>query len=842
MERRGDWIWRGRGISFGNIEPKVDQNLFVCFRRTFELREAPAAAPLRISVDGRYKLWVNDAYAGRGPARCEPLLQYYDEYDIAPHLRAGANVVAVLVHSYGRDMSWYELPRAHWSRQLGIGGLFVECDIGDSAQRIDSGASWRYAIAEAWERDTAPGAVGFTEIYDARREIAGWHRPAFDDSAWPHAVVLRAPGVGVAPDVVPFPTIIPRDIPLALETAERAARIASVREIAVDGTPDPVALAESRDVHALSGCRVINAEEIVSGIGGTEVRLAARRAVAVVLDFGGDVAGYPAFAAHGPAGAIVDVAYAERLRADGRVPVQRTNAISGQNVHRYVLRDGPQSWEKFERAGFRYLQLTFIPPADARDAVIRIERAGVTSTSYPVGSRGSFACSDDALTRIWRAGAYTLQLCMHDGFEDCPSREQRQWVGDAYIESLVNYACFGDTQLTAKLIRQVAQSQMRDGMTQMATPGDISARWPLYIVDYCLYWIMTVAEYVLHTGDQTAASGVWPSVVRAVDWFERHIGRDGLLVEPPGWIFIDWAEVDRRGASAALNALLVRALNDAATLADHERATAFATRWRSLAQRIAAALNARLWDAARGVYVDALLPDGPCRRVSQHTNAMLIAGGIAPSERWPRMFDYVMEDARLVATSTRAGIGGATTPLEEESNVVLAQPFFTHWLHRALVAAGRDEQLLDNIRARWSPMLTGHARDTLWEHWHGDDSRCHAWSATPTYDLSREVLGVRPLAPGFAKFAVAPSLAGLSWAEGCYPTVRGDIPVSWHRADDRFALEFEAPAGAEAEVLLPPGMRDVHAPAGAVGEAYPSGRIVVGFGPGACRVDAHVAD
>jgi hypothetical protein len=159
--------------------------------------------------------------------------------------------------------------------------------------------------------------------------------------------------------------------------------------------------------------------------------------------------------------------------------------------------------------------------------------------------------------------------------------------------------------------------------------------------------------------------------------------------------------------------------------------------------------------------------------------------------------------------------------------VVLAQPFFMHYVHRALAAADQPEQLLENVRSRWSPMLTGHARDTLWEHWHGEESRCHAWSATPAYDLSREVLGVRPLLPGFERFAVRPALAGLSWAKGRYPSVRGDIVVAWRLEDERFLLELDTPAGATADVLLPPGYADPLVNGSRVDARVRNGRLVI---------------
>jgi alpha-L-rhamnosidase len=78
------------------------------FRRTFELFEAPAEAPARLTADSRYVLWVNGNEVGRGPARSQPYRQRYDSYDLARFLVAGRNVVAILVTYYGQPMSFWQ--------------------------------------------------------------------------------------------------------------------------------------------------------------------------------------------------------------------------------------------------------------------------------------------------------------------------------------------------------------------------------------------------------------------------------------------------------------------------------------------------------------------------------------------------------------------------------------------------------------------------------------------------------------------------------------------------------------------------------------------------------------
>jgi hypothetical protein len=805
--RKAEWIWRRKPRSFAGLpfitpDYAQDRNLHVHFRRLVHLPDAPTSATAHVSADGRYQLYVNGARVGRGPARCDPLWQYYDSYDLAPLLRAGANVIAVLVHSYGQDMSWYQLPRAEWARAFGCGGIFFQCDIEQSdgtSIAVHSDDSWRYRVADAWQRDVPAGSVGFSEVYDARREPVGWTGPDFDDSDWETAEVLRRQAINRGPDVRPFPVMVPRDIPFPLEEERLPAAIVSCGESAEPADlGDVAAAAAAEKLEQLGRCLVTRPEALLSeGESHAEVRTAPGRNVALVLDFGRTVSGYLHLALDGPAGAVVDIGYSERL-VDGLVEVSEASPITSQNVHRLILREGVQTWEQFHWAGFRYLQLIF----RSCERPLGVQKAAVNFTSYPVERRGSFACSDAMLTQLWEVGADTLQLCMHDGYEDCPSREQRQWVGDAYVEMLVNFAAFGDTRLAAKLMRQVAQSQRADGMTHMATPGDVPGSWTEFIPDYSLYWVMAISEYARYTGDIALARELFASVARAMAWFERHLDEHGLLNDVPGWIFIDWAEVDRWGECAALNALYCHTLGHAARIARWSGASSEARRYQALAVRVRRALNRRLWEEKRGVYVDACVEGRRGRRVSQQTNALMVAFEIAPRRRWPRILAAITDEGRLRVTSTGPG-DLVVRDFDEERQVVLAQPFFMHHVHRALAKAGEHRLLTENIRRRWGAMLEAGAT-TFWEHWHGKESQCHAWSATPTFDLSTEVLGVTPLEPGFRRFVVAPKPAGLGWARGVFPSTRGDIAVSWQRQRRSFQLTVDVPSDTRARIVVPP--------------------------------------
>ena len=783
-------------------DTSADLNAFWYFRRTFDLPSPPREAVACVSADARYQLYVNETFLGRGPARCDPAFQDFDVRDLAPYLRAGSNVITVLVHSYGRDMSWYQLPSALHLAAFGCAALFFQCDValaGGSVVRIDSDDSWRCRQADAWEQKTMFGPVGFMEVFDAGKAPERWKAADFDDSAWDTAGVLSLPALNLASPNRPFPNMVARSIPFLREEERLAQSVVATGEIAPAGDAvDPFEQAERETLVDAAPGRVEGVDGIVRGHAVTVAANSARDA-AIVLDFGETVTGYPRLDIDAAAGTVVDIAYGERLR-DGKPELPIRGPITSSTVHRYITREGRQQWEKFEWVGFRYLQVTV--RNSQRPAVVH--RLSLNETGYPVEERGSFESSDPLLNRIWAAGANTVRRCMHDGYEDCPSREQRQWVGDLYVEGLTNYAAFGDTRLIARSLRQVPQSQRSDGVTAMATPGDLAVRRAITIPDWGLCWLFALGEYHRFTGDLALIDEVFPSALRLLDWFQRFVDEDGLLNNVPEWNFVDWAQVDRRGEGTAYNALYYRGLRVCEELARALQMPRHAVRLAGRAASLQNAINAHLWDEERGVYVDARLDGVSSRRISQQSNAVCIANGIAPRERWGRIFDTILDDSKLQITAV--GMTGApepeTPPFYEERNVVLAQPFFMHHVHRAFIAAGRQGDMLKNIRRRWGAMLDAGAT-TIWEVWHPLASQCHGWATTPTFDLSSEVLGVVPLAPGFARIRIAPQPVDLEWAKGVFPTAKGDVAVSWRWEGGAFRLEASLPPGTTAEIVFP---------------------------------------
>lgn len=69
--------------------------------------------------------------------------------------------------------------------------------------------------------------------------------------------------------------------------------------------------------------------------------------------------------------------------------------------------------------------------------------------------------------------------------------------------------------------------------------------------------------------------------------------------------------------------------------------------------------------------------------------------------------------------------------------------------------------------------------------------------------MTSYVLGVQPVAPGYATFT--PHFGTLTWAQGTVPTPFGQIFVSWQKYGDKYSVTVQAPPGTTASVVLPGG-------------------------------------
>ena len=744
------------------------------YRRTVPLAEVPAAAPARITADSRYVLWVNGHEVGRGPARSQPLRMRYDEYDLAPYLVAGANTVAVLVTYYGTATPF-------WQPAPGGGGLgrdaalVFDADLGGTA--LVSDESWRTVRSTAWRLATPlPGLPGVpVEVLDARELPAAWRDPGFDDSGWAAATVLTAGHIGgfarSRPPTYPYGRLLPRvGSPL---TGERIA-VETVTDAGRRPKPgwahdNPVA----RVLTVLDGA----AGEPAPGRFPVTAEVGPDAVHHISVDIGRIVAGFVELDVDAPAGVTVELYFRER---PFRGAVTHSDPITGA---RFVSRGGADTFAATELNGLRYAHL--VVHAD-EPATVTVSGFRVREHLYPRAGRAYFRSSEPALNALYRAGVRTVQLNSFDAYTDCPTREQRAWVGDGVVHQLVDLTTNDDWGLARNFV-ELGDSPRPDGILPMSVVGDIEAGGGLTIPDWSLSWVHGVHNLYRYEGDLAGVRRHLPTVARILRWYDAYVDDRGTIADVPEWNLVDWSALFLSGRSAILTALWARGLVELSELADAVGDAGTAA-WARERHAAAAEGFEDFWDAERGLYVDHAVDGARRPAASQLANATAVVSGLAPRERWASIMDTVTDPDRVVVRSWIGGADGGydatkmaaqisgqvTVDWDTERETVSAEPFGSYLVHDAVARAGRAEKLVDLVR-RWDVFLTD-GYDTFGECW-GWGTPVHGWSATPSRDLVAYVLGVTPDLPGFARARVAPRLGSLREAAGAVPTPHGPVEV-----------------------------------------------------------------
>ncbi|MBN1342318.1 MAG: family 78 glycoside hydrolase catalytic domain [Phycisphaerae bacterium] len=498
----------------------------------------------------------------------------------------------------------------------------------------------------------------------------------------------------------------------------------------------------------------------------------------ILLDFGKEVVGQLTFDLVAPAGVVLDFNCFEEIEDGKRFHYSEGNL----SALRYITREGRQQYTSFLRRGYRYCQVTL----RNMTGPVRIRSIHTVFSSSPPVQRGSFACSDPLLNKIWEVGRHTLRCCAEDTFTDCPTYEQTYWVGDGRNEAMVDYAAFGDVALTRRCAELPGQSLFR----QLIPESQVPSAWDNLLTAWALLWVQMVEEHYEFSGDKEYLKKAFADVGKTLRNIHANLRDDKGLLKISAWNMFDWAGQDSGHDVVTHNQMfLVEALRRATSMAKalgQDKDAAFFEQYR---RELIDAINKHLWDDRRGAYIDSIHNDGkPSTTISQQTNSLAIAYDVAPPERLERIKDVPFKPAKGM--------------------VKVGSPFALFYILEALAKRDRHAELLEVIRDRWGFMV-GKGATTFWETFPGRSkdwwtrSYCHAWSAAPTYFLTRYQLGVWWDAPGCATVRIAPQPVDLTWARGRWSTPKGPVDVAWEKKAGKFTAEVALPDGVAGVIELP---------------------------------------
>ena len=427
-----------------------------------------------------------------------------------------------------------------------------------------------------------------------------------------------------------------------------------------------------------------------------------------IYDLGREEVGYLTLRVKSPKKQNITIAFGEHL-TDGNVRWLNNgrdfsvDIIVGEGVTEYT--------NYFRRLGLRYLEVI------SEDA-LEIEFVSVLPCMYPL-KHVKREFSDSAIQRIYDTAVRTLELCMHEHYEDCPWREQALYALDSRNQIICGYHAFEEYRFPRASLLLLSKSIRPDGLLTICAPSDLA----LTIPSFSLHYFTEILEYTRYSGDKTLAQEVLPVLKTILEAFLSRM-KEGLVPKFDGkehWNFYEWTEGmadeehDATGFDAALNCLLSLSLQNMQTICDTLDIPAdYAEKARALNNRIRQVFLQK----EDGLFANSA--EGTGR--SEFVNALAILCGAATPEDAKTICRALTEHSCLVETSlsTRCFKYDALLLQDKEK-------------YRAYI--------LEDIVCRYTKMLDAGAT-SFWEtelgeaDFYGAGSLCHGWSAMPVYYFS----------------------------------------------------------------------------------------------------------
>lgn len=379
--------------------------------------------------------------------------------------------------------------------------------------------------------------------------------------------------------------------------------------------------------------------------------------------------------------------------------------------------------------------------------------------------KGFFECDDELLNKIWKTGAYTVALNMHEYLWDGIKRDRLVWIGDMHPAVSTVAAVFGeDASVVSSL----------DFNTKYTPPE----KWLNGIATYSMWWILIQYKWYMHFGNIEYLAAQSDYLIRLVkhimDWNE--LVSSDAFGDMEG--FVDWSSYgDRWSEEEGRKSILCMCLECAADILDVLGIDEIAKKCRC--------------------YVNQLRSERITEPSNKRVSALTVLSG------------------RDCGCAKKMLAGNSA----EEMSC-----FMGYYILLAKAKLGDYNDALDIIRKYWGGMLEMGAT-SFWEDFdikwmvnsarideitpegkkdiHGDFGRfcyqqfrhslCHSWASGPTPFLSEQIGGIEILEPGCKKVRVSPHMGNLKWIRVEYPTPAGNIKIYATQTNGVVKVQINAP-------------------------------------------------
>lgn len=757
MDWHAKWIWPKPP------EHAQDRNSYALFRKRFK---GGGDAVLRIAADTEYDLFIDGRRISRNFIRSVKNYKRYE--DISLHLNPQEHILAVVVHHIGESCAVTQTSRP---------GLLLEIR-NDASLLVCTDATWKTTICEAFQSDLPcrMSHFGFYKVCDYRKWPGKWLLYDYDDSNWTSPYILGEAGCSPWKYLLPY------------KTSRHSGRRISPKPILTGIFKTQ----ENRTVQATSIADRMASRKRTTRKTDTAYPLTlscTNHNEFVVMDFGRTVSGYISlyFDSVGE-GQCIDLGYDEIVSSEGYPDPRRTYA---HYADRFVLERGQRKLEVSSSRGFRYL---LIDIHKGRHGLV-LTGADILEDHCVLKNLTRFECADPFLTKLFSLSQNTLQSCMFDVFVDCPTRERVAWM-DYQLQGIFAAYGFNDTSLWRECLYLSAQNTVETGPLEGAVKAFSPCDGNPVIPSYMMLYVIGVTEYVKYTGDIKTAKQLYSTAKKQLHIMERYENNKGLFDEDKwtdGWgTFLDWSAMDTRGVCGGTNALYILMHRKMVSLSRILNQESMARRFYRKLRKLRSVFYDRFWIPDKKIFADSFHDENRGSCFSQLTNVFALRAGVLRNKQARQLVKRIINPDRLLPR-TPADYRLREDFIPDTGGIVpVGSGAAAGIMVMELFRLGFIREALQYLRKEW-PLLVHNG--TLGEVFSYDknSSYCHGWSAAPAMLLPKYTLGLHICRPGWKSIIINPMPGDILWARGTFPTVCGEIQISWKQEKEKMAIDLHVP-------------------------------------------------
>jgi len=665
-----------------------EQNLSLRFEAPVKLAGKEKRVVVRATGCSVYRIRINGAFAGYGPARGPKGYDRVDEWDVTRFVRAGKNGVEI-------DVAGYNVPNYYLPDQPSYLQAEVVAD-GKVVAATGDGLFGARALNRERKVPRYSFQRPFGEVWNVSNPLVGE----------PLELVMQ-PVKPLLPRRAAYPDFAVND--RARQLSEGRARYDAKAPVRNYWPLDVTGPTKDARGFPQEECTIIPSREAERYVDDSQGKVKTS-----VWDFGLLDCGFVGVQAKARGKGRVLVVFDEVL-TDGKVDFLRGGTA---NVVIWNFdKPGDVALESFEPYAFRYAK--FIVDGD-------IELSKPYIRTYKSPSADAFACptEDPELKKIFEAARETFRQNAVDVFTDCPGRERAGWLCDSFFTARVSHLLTGSLALEELFLENYLLADCPDipkAMFPMCYPADHVNR--NFIPNWAMWLVLELEEYRGRGGDPALIAGFERKVTALVDYLQTFENADGLLESLPAWVFVEWSECNdlTKGVNYPSNMTWARALEAVATLYGRDDLRAKAAKVRETIVRQSFDGTWFHDQALRG-------KNGELVRGPQHTETCQYYAfyfGTASFASHPQLWKTLVGD-----------FGPGRKIRNKHPDVPFSNAFIGNYLRLELLQqSGLDKTVEADVRGYFLPMAekTG----TLWEHDLPSASCCHGFASHVAVVLDR---------------------------------------------------------------------------------------------------------